>query len=445
MSAPSKPPTSPRGKAVPSSRLSRLWHLGMATGSLAAGLGTKGLMEISRRQPSQRGPIELAPAQMRRFTERLAQMRGAVMKMGQLMSMDGSDLLSPEIAEILGTLRHDAEPMPLGQLAATLKNAYGKGWESRFAQMQLQPIAAASIGQVHRVKTADGRELALKIQFPGVRRSIDSDIRNLRFLLTTFPLLPRDLDIAPMLEEARLMLHRETDYAAEADAMRRYADRVGTHEHLRVPRPHEDLTTPEILAMDFLPGESVERVMQQGAERQHRDLIAQLLVELSFRELFEFGLVQTDPNFANYLYDRPTRRLSLLDFGAAQSVEARWVECYRQLARAARADDRAGIREGCEALGYIDAHTPREDANEMIDLLRLSGEPVRQSGAYDFGQSDLFERVYYRGRELFMDNRFRRTPVPGTLFLHRKFMGTFMLCRKLRASVDIHGMLEPHL
>ncbi|MFP4244969.1 MAG: ABC1 kinase family protein, partial [Ectothiorhodospira sp.] len=301
--------TKRRSNPVPSSRLGRLWHLGMASGTLAAGIGVKGLTELSRRGPAP-GRIPLSGPHARRFTQRLARMRGAVMKMGQLMSMDGSDIFGPEVTEILGALRQSAEPMPLGQLSAVLNREYGRGWEQRFEHMDLTPIAAASIGQVHRARTRDGRDLALKIQFPGVRESIDSDIRNLSFLVKNFRMMPSGVDPAPLFEEARRQLHRETDYAAEADAMETYADRLGEDPDLIVPRPHRDLCTPRILAMDFLTGEPVDRVVETRQSQADRDRVAGLLARLTFRELFDFGLVQTDPNFSNYLYDGDTRRIA---------------------------------------------------------------------------------------------------------------------------------------
>lgn len=436
--------TKRRSNPVPSSRLGRLWHLGMASGSLAAGIGVKGLTQLSRRGPAP-GRIPLSGPHARRFTQRLARMRGAVMKMGQLMSMDGSDIFGPEVTEILGALRQSAEPMPLGQLSAVLNREYGRGWEQRFEHMDLTPIAAASIGQVHRARTRDGRDLALKIQFPGVRESIDSDIRNLSFLVKNFRMMPRGVDPAPLFEEARRQLHRETDYAAEADAMETYADRLGEDPDLIVPRPHRDLCTPQILAMDFLTGEPVDRVVETRHSQADRDRVAGLLARLTFRELFDFGLVQTDPNFSNYLYDADTRRIALLDYGAAHAIHAHWVETYRRLARATRDGDREAMHRACIDLGYLTETSPAVEVREMLDLLHLSGEPVRTPGPYDFGQSDLFERVFHRGRELFLDQRFNNMPEPATLFLHRKFMGTFMLCRKLQARVDIHGMLAPYL
>ncbi len=430
--------SSPPGIAVPRKRLSRLWHLGRATGDLAAGVGVRGLMELARnRGGGQDARIRLSPEHTRRFTERLARMRGAVMKMGQLMSMDGSDILTPEAAEILSALRERAEPMPLSQLVQVLEAEYGRGWDKAFRRFEFTPIASASIGQVHRAETRDGRRLALKIQFPGVRDSIDSDIDNLAFLGRTLGVTPEGVDLMPFLEEARGQLHREADYRAEADAMDAYRARLGEDPGFCIPHVHRDLSTRNVLAMDLATGIPVDRLTDPAHRRAERDRAATLLMRLTLRELFEFGLVQTDPNFGNYLYDEGSGRITLLDFGATRSVSPELVAGYRRLARAVIADDRAEMRAAAVALGYMGANDPVEQVEAMLDLLRMSAEPLRQPGQYDFGTSDLFERVYRRGREMFYSGVFSTAPAAETLFLHRKFMGSFMLSRRLRARVQL--------
>ncbi|MBK5965500.1 ABC transporter [Thiocystis minor] len=438
----SQTPTS-RGSAVPSNRISRLWHMGRATGDLAAGIGVKGLIEMARgrggKHPSR---IQISPESTKRFTDRLAHMRGAVMKMGQLMSMDGTDILTPEAAEILSALRDRAEPMPLSQLAKVLESEYGAGWDKRFKRFDFTPIAAASIGQVHRAETRDGRQLALKIQFPGVRASIDSDIDNMIFFGKTFGMAPPGIDISPYLDAARRQLHREADYVAEADAMDAYRVQVGDDPDFFIPGVHRDFSTPGILAMDFAEGVPVDRLADPSYRRAERDRAATLLMRLTLRELFEFALVQTDPNFSNYLYDAANGRIVLLDFGATQSVSPVLVEQYRQMFKASILDDREGMRTAAVALGYMGADDPSEQVEAMIDMLCLSAEPLRQPGYYDFGASDLFERVFQRGRELFHSGVFTTVPAAETMFLHRKFMGSAMLSRRLRARVDLMTMAQ---
>ena len=435
----------PRGLAVPSRRLSRLWHLGRATTDFAAGVGVRGLLGMSRAREGEAQRIRLSPEATQRLTDRLARMRGAVMKMGQLMSLDGSDLFTPEAAEIMASLRDRAEPMPLSQLAPLLEAEWGPGWNRRFRRFEFEPIAAASIGQVHRAETRDGRRLALKVQFPGVRESIDSDIGNLGFLARSLGMLPKGMDPEPMLEEARRQLHEEADYAAEAAALERYRALLGDDPDFLVPAVHRDLSTPRILAMDLAAGVSIDHLSAAEHERAERDRVAGLLARLMLRELFEFALVQTDPNFGNFLYDADSRRIVLLDFGATRTVPSELVEGYRALGRAAVAGDRRGLRDGAERLGYIAADDPPAQVERLLDLIALSGEVITTEGPYDFGASDLFERVFVRGRDLFHDQGFGQFPDPASLFLQRKFVGIFMLCRRLRARVDLGGMLAPYL
>ncbi len=436
---------STKGFPVPSRRLSRLWHLGRATTDFAAGVGVRGMLDMARTGGRGSGRIQLSPAATRRLTDRLARMRGAVMKMGQLMSMDGTDVFTPEAAEIMATLRDRAEPMPMSQLTRVLSAELGKDWNNAFRRFDFQPIAAASIGQVHRAETKDGRRLAMKIQFPGVRESIDSDIDNLGFLARNFGMLPPGLDPRPMLDEARLQLHREADYVSEAASLSAYRRLIADDPHFFVPRVHDDLSTTRILAMDFAEGVPIDRLAAPGFHRDQRDRAATSLTRLTLRELFEFRLAQTDPNFGNFLYHAETGRIVLLDFGATSAIPADLSEAYRQLARAAVADDAEGLRDAALRLGYIGTDDPRDKVNALIELIRLSGEVLQPNGPYDFGGSDLFERVYTRGRDMFLDQRFTRFPDPSTMLLHRKFVGIFMLCRRLRARVDVLGMLEPYL
>lgn len=224
------------------------------------------------------------------------------MKLGQMMSLQGADLLPPEFAQALAVLRAQAAPMPLPQLRRVLGREYGRGWERRFAQFDFEPIAAASIGQVHRARTADGRELALKIQYPGVARSISSDVENLAAMLQLLKLLPHEVDVPAIAAEAARQLGQEADYLAEAEFLDHFAALVADEPQLIVPRAHRDLTTARILAMDFIDGEALDSLAADAVPQATRDAVGTLLERLMFRELFEFRLMQTDPNFANYLW-----------------------------------------------------------------------------------------------------------------------------------------------
>jgi aarF domain-containing kinase len=437
--SPSHPP---RRAPVPQGRTRRFLHLGRAVGEMAAGAAAEGLQQLSRGQRPELSRLMLTSANAHRLAERLSQMRGAVMKMGQLMSMDGQGVLPPQFAALLGGLRDRAHHMPATQLTQVLETEYGKDWHRRFRRFSFEPIAAASIGQVHRAETFDGRVLALKIQYPGVRRSIDSDIANLALLARTPGLVPAALDPAPLLERVRQQLHAETDYIAEARAATEYRARLGSDPVLSVPEVHADHSTACILATDFAPGVAIDRLALGEQPQARRDHVAGALCRLAVRELFQMRLVQTDPNFGNYLYDAASGRITLLDFGATEPVEPWRVEQLRELARALRDGDEARTRAVALAAGFIGADNAPAQAQGVVDLMMMSGEALRHDGPYDFGASDMFARVFERGRAQFFGAGYAQTPPPDLIFLQRKFAGTFMLCGRLRARVDVRGVFS---
>jgi aarF domain-containing kinase len=192
--------------------------------------------------------------------------------------------------------------------------------------------------------------------------------------------------------------------------------------------------------MDFATGIPVDQLTGQAFRQVERDRAATLLVRLLLRELFDFALVQTDPNYSNFLYQAETRKLVLLDFGATERIAPTLIGYYRQMMQASVIGDTETVRQCALALGYLDPDAAPEQAAGIAELIALTGEPLRHAGLYDFGASDLFERIFVGGRELFYEDAFGRNPDPATFFLHRKFVGTFMLCRRLRARVDLKGL-----
>lgn len=243
----------------------------------------------------------LSGARAEKLATRLAHMRGAAMKLGQLLSLEGEDFLPPEFSEALSVLRASADTMPAAQVRRALGRAYGRGWQERFEDFDFEPIAAASIGQVHRAKTIDGRELALKIQYPGIARSIDSDVDNLASLLRMTRILPVEFDPAGLIDEAKRQLRQEANYEAEADHLERFRALVSDTPDVIVPRVHRDLTTKRVLAMDRSLALPIEELRGPDCSQAQRDEVGSRLVELMHRELFEFRFVQTDPNFASTL------------------------------------------------------------------------------------------------------------------------------------------------
>ncbi len=432
-----------RGRAVPSGRLSRFGHFGRLAGGVAGGMLAEGARRLADGERPKMRDMLLTPGNVGRIADRLSHLRGAAMKLGQMISMDAGDMLPPELAEIMARLRQNAHRMPPQQLQQVLAAEWGKDWRTRFARFDATPIAAASIGQVHRAVTRDGRDLAIKVQYPGVRSSIDSDVDNVATLLRLSGLLPRELDIAPLLAEAKRQLAEEADYVREGEQMTLFGTLLAGSPDYVVPILDREFTTPQVLAMSFVAGRPVETLAD--ASQDVRDAAMQSLMSLVLRELFEFGVMQTDPNFANYRYQPESGRLVLLDFGAARPVEAATVTGYRGLLRAGMNGDRAATRAAALAAGFVgEGALARHGASidRMIDV--IIGEMSR-TGPFDFGDRGFVEILRDQGFEVAADQGAWHIPPADILFTQRKISGTALLAARLKARVDIRSMVEPYL
>ncbi len=430
-----------RAAPVPQTRLGRLAQLGLAAGELAVSGALEGLRRLAQQHPAT-GPVMLSAANAQRLAERLARLRGAAMKLGQMLSLQGEDMLPPEFARALAQLRAQAAPMPLEQVRRVLGREWGKGWERRFARFDWEPVAAASIGQVHRAQTRDGRDLALKIQYPGVARSIASDVDNVAALLRLFNVLPLDIDVSGIVAEAKRQLLQEADYRAEAGFLENYAQLVADEPLLMVPRVHREFTTTRVMAMDYADGVPVEALGADDVPQARRDSVGALLERLMFRELFEFHVMQTDPNFANYLV-QPGGRVVLLDFGATRNFSAQFVANYARITRAVIDDDLDTVARYAGEIGYVAADDPPERVRAAVEVIQLVCEPLRHRGPYDFAGSDLPARARSLGFDLALRRGLLRAPPAETMFLHRKLVGSFLLLARIRARVDARALALP--
>ena len=428
---------------VPHRRVSRLMRLGTLAGSLAGGMLAEGIRQFARGNRTGAAELVLTPANARRIADQLASLRGAAMKIGQLLSLDAGDLLPPELAEILSRLRANARPMPMSEVVEVLETGWGSDWDRQFRQFSFAPLASASIGQVHSCITVDGRRLAVKIQYPHIRDSIDSDVANVATLLRMTHLLPAGIDLAPLLEEARRQLHEEADYLREAGHLVRFQALLRDTPALALPGVDAGLTRENILAMTYMDGEPVESLVHAGQAVRNR--VVGLLLELLFRELFEFRLVQTDPNFANFLYNSGSQQLILLDYGATRGYPVEVAEAYRQLLGAGMHGDRPRVAAALQAIGYFREDIGDQQRDVVVRLFHEAMEPARCSGCYDFGASDLSERLLDAGVALSLKQGYWHSPPADALFLHRKLGGLYLLAARLGARVDVGSILEKYV
>ena len=431
------------GRAVPSGRLSRLGVFGRLAGGVAGGMIAEGARRLAAGERPHLRDLLLTPGNALKLADRLSHLRGAAMKLGQMISMDAGDILPAELSTILAGLRDNAHHMPPAQLQAVLAQQWGSDWRRRFQSFDATPIAAASIGQVHRAMTHDGHDLAIKVQYPGIAESIDADVDNVATLLRISGVLPTGLNLSPMLVAAKHQLHEEADYIREGAQMARFGALLAGSPDFVVPTLYPALTTSRVLAMSFIAGDRIETL--EAAPQDIRDRVMQALIGLVLRELFDFGLMQTDPNFANYRYQRDNGRLVLLDFGAVRPVAPATVRSYRTLLSAGLGGDRDAVREAAVAAGFLGSAAVKRHCapvDRMIDI--IVGE-LSRPGPFDFGDRAFVATLREEGTMIAADRATWHVPPVDILFAQRKISGTALLATRLTARVEVHGMIAKYM
>lgn len=427
-------------RPIPTSRASRFARMARIAGGVAGGMVAEGARQLrAGNRPTVRDLL-LTPGNARRVAEQLATMRGAAMKIGQMLSMDTGEFLPRELADILARLRDGAKHMPPEQLQQVMREAYGSDWETLFYGFDMTPLAAASIGQVHKTFSPDGREIVLKIQYPGVADSIDSDVDNIASLLRISGLMPAGIDIQPLLDDAKVQLKDEADYLKEAEFLQAFGRLLGKDKRFLLPEVLPELTHRKVLAMTFVSGSPIDTLLD--LPQAERDRVMTALIELMLLELFELRMVQTDPNFANYQYRRKTGEIVLLDFGATRRFKASFVNNYRRLVRAAIAGDEAKLVAAAERLGYAMGEPGSEYRELVLQFLILALEPLRQDAAYDFARSDMARNMSRLAEDVTRYRDAWQAPPTDAIYFHRKVGGMFMLASRLKARVNVHQLIQ---
>ncbi|KAG5061803.1 hypothetical protein JHK85_002986 [Glycine max] len=406
--APEPPPSPlrkrrPRERKVPATPFSRA--LGFA--GLGAGLAWGTLQESAKRlafgTPTTQGnQSALSPFLSEKNAERLAlalcRMRGAALKIGQMLSIQDESLVPAPILAALEIVRQGADVMPKSQLNQVLNAELGPGWSSKLISFDYEPIAAASIGQVHKAVMKDGMQVAMKIQYPGVGDSINSDIENVKLLLNYTNLIPKGLYLDRAIKVAKEELSRECDYKLEAANQKRFRDLLTGTDGFYVPIVVDNISSKRVLTTEL-----------------------------------------TDPNWGNFLFDEVTKTINLIDFGAARDYPKRFVDDYLRMVLACANGDSDGVIEMSRRLGFLTGMESDVMLDAHVQAGFIVGLPFSRPGGFDFQSTNITQSISHLGATML---KHRLTPPPDEAYsLHRKLSGAFLACIKIGAVVPCRELL----
>ncbi|KAK7066850.1 ABC1 [Halocaridina rubra] len=433
-----------KARKVPHSRFGRM----LSFGSLAAGLGAGTIAEMTRRtlgvnQGKGSGSLLdaspfLTEANAKRIVDTLCKVRGAALKLGQMLSIQDSALINPQVQKIFERVRQSADFMPEWQLERAIIEQLGEDWKSKVSFFDNKPFAAASIGQVHLVKLPDGRPAAMKIQYPGVAEGIESDINNLISTLKVANIIPEGLYVDSVIEVAKKELGWECNYIREAECTDRYRELVKPYPEYYVPEVISNLSTKQIFTSELIEGIAVDKCVD--LDQDTRNYVCEKILHLCLLELFKFGFMQTDPNWSNFFYNADTEQIALLDFGACRSYDKSFVDKYIHIIHGAATKDREKIRHYSQELGFLTGYEAKVMVNAHVDAIMILGEAFQEDKPFSFGSQDTTYRIQHLV-PVMLSHRMCAPP-EESYSLHRKMSGVFLLCAKLNGIVRCKPLFD---
>ena len=427
-------------KKPTTSSLGRVLRLGGLMGRVGTSVLSERAVDFAMSSPSkQLRRTENLVKNATRIVETLGEMKGAAMKVGQMLSLHES-MLPPEVAEVLRLLQQQAPQVPSEVMRYEVEGSLGGKVEDLFGELEEEAFAAASIGQVHRGRLHDGRRVAVKIQYPLIDEIVKADLKNLKRLLKSLFGMFFEVDFEPIWGELRDRLLEELDYRHEAQNMRRMADLHADVSEIIVPEVIDELSTNQVLTMAFTSGISPSDACSDGYSQELKNQWGRVLFEFQVRGLFEHRLLHADPNLANFSF-LEDGRVIVYDFGCVKKIPPGLARGYSALALAVLEDRREDIPRELYELGVYKKGEVPIDLDVIYPYVDLLQEMMRADPPYEFGED---ERLYEKILELGMANwsQSMDTQFPeDVIFVDRSFAGHFGNLTRLRATGPWHELV----
>ena len=430
-----------QGEDVPTGKWSRAWKLG----KMGAKVGASSLMskvgnalrpgDESRREEAVKKAFEKNAA---RAAEVLGELKGASMKIGQLLSAD-PELLPDEFSDVLTSLQRDAPPMTYQTVQRQIEEAYDRPLETVFEYFDDEPVGSASLGQVHRARLDDGTDVAVKVQYPGVADALDSDLKSLKSALVYARIAIDKERLDAYLAQIREILQDELDYENEAQNLHRFQDILADRDGVIAPEPIEEWTRKTVLVMEYMEGEKLDDVLFEMDDESRRTEILKRWVSLFSWMFHEQMELHADPHPGNFLLgDDDT--LVLLDFGSVKQFEPQFPDGFLNILDACWQDDRQRAVEAMLDAGFgADGTTADDlDADLLAEYNEIVLAPFMHDEPFDFGDW----QPAMEGKKFMLRHPsfFRLTPPPDALPYFRVLSGIKGLLSKLDARINVTPM-----